>query len=532
MGNAIKRAGRAEAQPDGRGQGSYSHFMRIIGPVLASCCLFLFVFNARADDLSGTWAGSLTFPSSALLFVITISNGENGLSATASSPYQSDRRIAVDAISESDGMLHFSISRLDVDFNGKIASNSITGTFTQRGIAVPLVLTPSSIGTRSLAGPWLATLEAPGGSRLLLGLNVRGSSDHLSATLDSPYQNGFEIPVTAISSTNGELTFAISSIGTAFNGKIGSDSIAGTFTQSGQVFPLTFARPQAASAYPSPPPRATPYPTPAPHFSSRDVTFPSAKGTILDGTVTVPSNVRGPMPAFVFVHGSGPETRDGGVPQNPTFLDLSNALSNDGFVVLRYDKRGIAKSTGTPTEDWRILADDVRAATAYLRQQPYVDPNRIVLLGHSEGGLIVPLVAPSIPGIAGIVLMAPPAIPFSKIIQEQSGRMTPSLRKSTEAAFVPYEGIDPASVILKITVPILVLQGDADIQILPVDLNHLTERARAAGKRIDTVILAGDDHLFLSVPPTTSSDGSEYAIPAYLDPRVSDAIVKWFHGIR
>src|SRR5581483_415311 len=101
---------------------------------------------------------------------------------------------------------------------------------------------------------------------------------------------------------------------------------------------------------------ATPLPTPAPHFTSHDVTFHSADGTKLTGTLTIPEHANGRMPAFVFVHGSGPATRDGGSKQNPTFRDLSNALSNAGIVVLRYDKRGIGESGGTPTEDWRPLS--------------------------------------------------------------------------------------------------------------------------------------------------------------------------------
>ncbi len=167
----------------------------------------------------------------------------------------------------------------------------------------------------------------------------------------------------------------------------------------GLTFSLVSHTAETAAATPAPPAaQPSPYPTALPEFTSRDVSFPSADGATLAGTLTVPNGATKRLPVVILVHGSGPGTRDGGVPANPTFLDLSNALSNAGFIVLRYDKRGIGASTGTPTEDWRILVQDVRAAAAFARTQPQVDPNSIVLLGHSEGGLIVPLAAANVAG--------------------------------------------------------------------------------------------------------------------------------------
>ncbi len=282
----------------------------------------------------------------------------------------------------------------------------------------------------------------------------------------------------------------------------------------------------AATVAPTPAPIATPYPTPSPNFSSRDVSFPSTGATIA-GTLTVPNGLSGRAPAFVFVHGSGAGTRDGALAQNPTFLDLSNALSNAGTIVLRYDKRGIGASTGTATEDWHVLGGDLRAAVAFLRQQPNVDPNRIYLLGHSEGGQIVPMIEPSIQGVAGIVLMAGPAVSMDRIIDQQSSRMTPQMEAAVRKAFATYAGQDPALAITRVNVPILILQGGRDNQVLPSDLHVLTDAAKAAHRRITVVILPEDDHIFLKLAPGQPSDESEYTIPAPLDPRVAEAILKW-----
>ncbi len=282
------------------------------------------------------------------------------------------------------------------------------------------------------------------------------------------------------------------------------------------------ATPQPAAAV------ATPYPMASPLYIDREVTFASTAAT-LAGTFSIPNGAGSArLPAFVFVHGSGPSTRDGGTPQNPTFLALGNALANAGYAVLRYDKRGFGKSTGVATESWRPLADDARAAVAFLRTQPNVDPKRIFLVGHSEGGLIVPLVAPSIhPALAGIVLMAGPAIAMTDVLAEQSSRMSPQMLKATTAGLADYVGIEPSKVIAKVNVPILILQGSRDRQILAKDLPPMLAAAHAARRNVTAIVLAGDNHLFMVLKPDQVEDFSEYGVAAPLDPRVPRAILRW-----
>lgn len=288
----------------------------------------------------------------------------------------------------------------------------------------------------------------------------------------------------------------------------------------------TSTQPPIAAAAP------TPYPMASPDYDSRDVAFTSP-GATLSGTVSVPRGTTGRRyPAFVFVHGSGAGTRDGALPANPTFLLLSDRLSNAGYVVLRYDKRAIGKSTGIGTESWKPLGDDVRAAVAYLRTQPNVDPHRIFLLGHSEGGAIVPLIAPGFhPALAGIVMLAGPAISMPRILDEQSARIPPGKRAALDAAFRDYDGLNPTDYITKVDVPILVLQGTRDIQVLAKDLPPLIAAAHKAKRNITVRVFDGDDHLFIRVPANVRADGSEYFVPAPLDPRVADAILKWADAI-
>lgn len=476
--------------------------------------------------IEGTWSGMLAIPGEPLLFVITIARNGGALSATASSPYQSGGSLPVDAIVVQGSRLHFGVARFDYSFDGVIGDGAITGTFTQRGTNLPLTLVPSSLGTSELGGTWLGSLHVSGMNLLLAFHFARGADRLLTATFDSPFQHGYGISVDSVIVANDRLTLKMAALHATYEGTLGSQTIGGTFTQNGVPFPLTLSRPGPGADVATPAPIVTPYPLPPPHFASRNVTFASSGGAVLSGTLTLPDAQRGRLPAFVFVHGSGPGTRNGGLPQNPTFLDLSTALSNADYIVLRYDKRGIGASTGVATEDWHVLGGDVRAAAAFLRRQPGVDPNRIFLLGHSEGGIVVPLVAPSIPGVAGIVLMAPPAVPMERILDEQSHGQDSSLLRAVRGGLRSYDGIDPASVIRTVSVPILVLQGTQDIQILPSDLHHLTDAARAAHKNITVDLLGGDDHLFLEVPPG-STGASEYTIPAPLDPRVAADILLW-----
>lgn len=199
---------------------------------------------AAAAPLDGTWSGMLDFGNGApLLFVVTISSGSGGkLSATGASPYQGGGVIPVDAISSDNGALTFSIKKLGVSYTGTIGSDAIAGNFTQLGKTVPLVLTPSSLGTSTLVGTWLGTLAVPGGS-LLLALHVRNDGSNMSATFDSPYQRGFGIPVSSVGSSDGTFTFALKNINASYIGKIEPSAIEGTFTQNGQSFPLKLARP-------------------------------------------------------------------------------------------------------------------------------------------------------------------------------------------------------------------------------------------------------------------------------------------------
>jgi dienelactone hydrolase len=270
-------------------------------------------------------------------------------------------------------------------------------------------------------------------------------------------------------------------------------------------------------------------------FTSEEVTV-EAKGFTLAGTLLVPKTGKPPFPVVVTITGSGQQTRDEylplpGLEKYRPFRQIAEALASRGIAVLRVDDRGVGKSKGIDTlkvSTSANFADDVRAQVDFLRERRDVDPNRIVLLGHSEGGMIAPMVAASDPRIAAIVLLAGPGKRGDAIIAFQvnqglegdptlteearaKGRAAQleAMRKAIEGDQSAPEGLrspwmryflayDPLPVIRKIRQPILILQGELDRQVTADQAEMLTKAARETGNRnVTSRVFPGLNHLFL-----------------------------------
>ncbi len=294
-------------------------------------------------------------------------------------------------------------------------------------------------------------------------------------------------------------------------------------------------------------PLATPVPLPPAHYTATDITFTSSDGTTLAGTITVPDRGTAPYPGVILVHGSGCSDRDETIGPNKIFAQLANALSNAGFAVLRWDKRGCAKSGGTfGTRDQLIM--DATAALQFLRAQKTVDPKRTFAIGHSEGGELVPSLAVLDNALTAIVLMAPPALPLDRILLQQytrgmSGQEYASAYAAEKSDLDAIKAgrlhdrwslwlqsslaVDPATTIARVPCPMLILQGEKDLQILPKDLPRLVAAARDAGRDVTVHTFPNDDHLFISLADGQPLDFREYWTPNALDPRMLEALTQW-----
>jgi fermentation-respiration switch protein FrsA (DUF1100 family) len=281
-------------------------------------------------------------------------------------------------------------------------------------------------------------------------------------------------------------------------------------------------------------------------FTAEEVTV-EAKGFTLAGTLLLPKTGKAPFPAVVTITGSGQETRDeylplAGLEKYRPFRQIAEVLASQGIAVLRVDDRGVGKSTGGETlkvSTSANFADDVRAQVDFLRERRDVDPNRIALLGHSEGGMIAPMVAVSDPRIAAIVLLAGPSKRGDAIIAyqvneglegdatlteearakgraEQQDAMRKAIAGDTSAPelmrspwmryFLAY---DPLPTIRKVRQPILILQGELDRQVTADQAELLAKAARDAGNRDVTArVFPRLNHLFL---PSKTGAVNEYS---------------------
>lgn len=269
---------------------------------------------------------------------------------------------------------------------------------------------------------WQGALDV-GGVKLRLVLKISKNPDGtLKATLDSVDQGAMNLPVDSIVIENKTMRFVMKSINGSYEGTLSEDGteVIGTWTQSGQSLPLAFKRmtePSQAFELKRPQEPKKPYP-----YREEEVVFPNPDAGIqLAGTLTLPKE-KGPFPAVVLISGSGPQDRDETVFGHRPFLILADHLTRQGIAVLRYDDRGFGKSTGDPTNATSAdFATDALAAVRYLQTRKEINPRKIGLLGHSEGGLIAPMVAVQAPDeIVFIVLLAGPGVTGEELILLQT----------------------------------------------------------------------------------------------------------------
>ena len=385
---------------------------------------------APNQGIAGNWTGPLKVtPQIELQITLDLKEGKNGsVSGKWASPDEALKDLPFTTLAFRDGEFSFTAKFSDANYKGRLnkAGTEIKGTWTQRGKDYPMTFRrfePAKVVAtpipKELEGIWEGKLAINGGIELRIVLKVeKGKDGALKAVLVSPDQTPIGIPISSVVLKDGELSFESKRIGAKYTGKRNKTGTAfeGTFTQSGANFRLVLTKTEKISERRRPQTPKPPFP-----YRSENVHYENKAGGIkLAGTLTIPPGA-GPFPAVILLTGSGAQDRDESILGHKPFLVLADHLTRRGIAVLRVDDRGVGGSTGSisdsTTEDF---AGDALAGVAFLKGRKEIDPKKIGLAGHSEGGLTAPIAAARSPDVAFIVMMAGTGLPGTDILLMQA----------------------------------------------------------------------------------------------------------------
>ncbi len=578
--------------------------------VVVACAIFGLVpmgatgGDARAGEapgMPGDWEGTLTVtPQVRLRITLKVAEGKDGaLSGTWGSPDEGLEGLPLRSIAIKDDVLTFA-TKHGATYKGKRNAEGaeVAGDWTQGGRKFPLTLKRFDPSKRPAAPPipkelegfWEGKLKVTAGIELRLVLKVqKANGGPLKATLASPDQGANEAPVSAIGLKDDTLTFESKLIGAKYSGKKTKDGngFDGQFIQGGLKLPLILKKTDKLSVAPRPQTPRPPFP-----YRSEEVAYENKTGGVkLAGTLTLPPG-QGPFPAALLITGSGPQDRDETILGHKPFLVIADALTRRGIAVLRVDDRGVGGSSGSGTSSTtEDFAGDALSGVSYLKARKEIDPSKIGLIGHSEGGLIAPLAASRSADVAFVVLMAGTGLPgvdvlraqgrliwkaeglsdaelkyaldtqqraidiflaekdekvakarFAAALKEILAALPESLKKELDQSGDPSEGMieqynnawfrsfltsDPRPTLLKLRCPVLAVNGEKDLQV-PCKEN-LAEIARAlqAGGNRDFKTIEFPGLNHLFQPCKTGSL-SEYAtIETTIAPEVLKTIGDW-----
>ena len=422
---------------------------------------------------------------------------------------------------------------------------------------------------------------------MTLGISDTDEGTYILMTV--PAQEAENIPIPATYNQNAELVAELSQIDLVFTVKENENQteLNGRMDQHGMTFEIAFKRVEEAPTLTRPQVPEGPFP-----YKSTEITVLHPDGHTLAGTLTTPHG-EGPFACAVMISGSGMQDRDESLMGHKPFLVIADYLTRKGIAVLRFDDRGVGGSVVVDKAALELVtsedfATDVAAMVHTARWQSNIDPFRVGVIGHSEGGLIGPIVAMNDRNIAFVVMLAGPGVPGFELMPVQAAMLMEAggldqelVDRIVDASMSIYElmrggvsgvelraqmmelidlqlasqGItvtqeefndmtdqgleqfdspwfrwflfhDPATVLVKVTCPVLAMNGTLDLQVsseqnLPV----IEETMLKAGGDITIVELEGLNHLFQKA---TTGEVSEYGqIETTFEPEALEVLGHW-----
>ncbi|MFN5982567.1 MAG: alpha/beta hydrolase family protein [Fluviicola sp.] len=285
-----------------------------------------------------------------------------------------------------------------------------------------LVCFPLFLSSQEITGEWYGKLSIQG-TEIPIVIHVTKTESTYSSELDSPTQKAFGIKADSTFFTDPEFQFQVSKLKAKYSGKLTNQTITGVFTQNGMDIPLVFTREKSNLEKAKKPQDPI---EPFPYFSENITVKNEVANLTLSGTLTKPTK-KGNYPLVILISGSGPQNRDEELMGHKPFLVISDYLTRNGCAVFRYDDRGVAESTG----DFRTatsfdFSKDVDCIVNYFSKRKDFKKSKIGLMGHSEGGLIAPIVASTNKEVDFIILLAGPGVSGAEILKLQSKLITKS----------------------------------------------------------------------------------------------------------
>jgi Dienelactone hydrolase and related enzymes len=559
-----------------------------IQTLLAAALLGLAGSALHAQDVAGDWQGTLKADGVELRLALHITKSADGsLGATLDSIDQGAKGIPAGSVTLRDSKLSFTVSTVNGSYEGKVnaAANVIDGIWTQgqslalafRRAAAPDKTERKPAMPSDIDGTWLGMIDA-GVAKLRIVFHIVNTEDRLTATMDSPDQGARGIPVTSVARNGSTFKLEVRPIGSAFEGKISADlsTIGGTWTQGGRGLPLMLKRVKDGAELERRRPQTPVKPYP---YREEEVAYDSkAAGIRFGATLTIPQG-KGPFPAVALITGSGQQDRDESLFGHRPFLVLADYLTRKGIATLRADDRGIGNSGGdftlATTADFAI---DAEAGIAYLKTRSEVNPRKLGLIGHSEGGGVAALVAARNPDVAFVVMMAGPGVRGGELLPAQvaalmeasgrsrqeadqraaeereilalvgrengdgviekklreltagkipDGQLSLQLKQLRSPWFQYFLEFDPSVALQKMKCPVLALIGEKDRQVPPGQNLPAIRKALEAGdnQRFKAEELPGLNHLFQTAK--TGLPGEYAEIEETMAPVVLEKVSSW-----
>jgi pimeloyl-ACP methyl ester carboxylesterase len=451
---------------------------------------------------------------------------------------------------------------------------------------LPVFVTAQVPESQKFAGNWSGKPELPTAKLEMIFKISMDESGKLISAMDVPAQGAKDLAVTETSVNGDSLKLLVGMIMGKFEGKLISDTVVeGMWTQRGARLPLTLKKVAVITEQKRPQTPKEPFP-----YVTEEVEYVNpASGLKLAGTLTVPENAKN-CPAVILITGSGAQDRDETIFGHRPFAVIADFLTRNGVAVLRVDDRGVGGSEGNLTEATsEDFAADVMTGIQFLKSKKTIDAGEIGLIGHSEGGLVAPMVAAKTNDVAFIVLLAGPGVKGEEILYAQndlvlaaagmdrdvidrnrqlqkaifdillnekdsvkqidrlqrtySGGMYPMLNDEQKKAidtqvnavnnrwFRFFLSYDPYPTLTRVKCPVLALNGAKDVQVPARQNLEAVQKALAEGGngRFKTIQLENLNHLFQHCKTGAVAEYGQ--IEETISPEVLEIIDGWIQEV-